>query len=599
MKKPAVIKAFISGFLVLLVTLSLLFVIVKSTLAAVDQNERWTDGNYELKAQHTGNNITITYVTGALPRYVGVPALTGTISGTTFTGTKHLIADECPSLDWDTPATGRVSADGNSIRVTFTNNNYHSETCETIANSEHEDSRTYTKISPQNTPTASVPTVKPSPTPTEIPLDLNGTWTAVNEVGTSFTFSGRHTGNNLTLQIIDSSDAIVKGSIGKTSFSGTISGHAVSGTHILIAYAPKCLGKYFTTDGSGTVAANGSSITIDYTNFKYNGDTCAKVPGSEFTGSITYVRKIVGQKSIPGKKAKEISPSPDVTKIIERPTEEPSIGVSSRDFAALARVNAEFQQAQAELEEIKKANDPRYAAKKDFADKRNAQPQTEPNTVPSTLDVIQERLGQTVDGSSVYLDIKDIYDQHVRGEKASYTGVSLITDVANGVIKFTDLTNKGVSAIDATSKTMIDTVGTGSLYLLPPVKLADMAATMPDRILNSLGFSEKSAPRQVSGFLKGNSPSAFIELSTDVMVETGNWTNLGGAIGSSWDDLKSAQGFGEKAQATLDLVGTAVGAVPVAIAMQLRDEVSTLFTAVKLGTGGAGNMVSSWLTYPN
>ena len=70
---------------------------------------------------------------------------------------------------------------------------------------------------------------------------------------------------------------------------------------------------------------------------------------------------------------------------------------------------------------------------------------------------------------------------------------------------------------------------------------------------------------------------------------------MGGAIGVAFDDFRNAQGFGEKLEATVGLVGTVVGAVPVAIVMNIRDNVSTVFTGFKTW----GNMVSNvsgWLT---
>lgn len=583
-------KIILSIFFVLL---SISFIADAPVFAA---EERWTDGNYELKAQRAGNSITIIYVTGGLPRYIGVAALAGTINGTTFTGTKHLFADECPSLDWDAPATGTVSADGNSISVTFTNSEYRTESCVRKENSEFEDSRTYTKISPQNTPAASTLTMKLSPTPTEAPLDLNGTWTAVNEKGTSFTLNGRHTGNSLSLQITDVSDDTIEDSIGKTSLSGTLSGHELSGTHILIAYAPKCLGKYFNTDVAGAVVADGSSITVSYTNFKYNVDTCAKVPGTEFQGSITYVRADKGQNPTSGKDVERVSPSPEITKIAE----DPPVGVSSKDFRELVRANAEYQKAKAELEEIKKANDPRWEEKKDFPDEYNSElDKVASQEVKDNLKIARTGLERIRDAASAYGDIKDIRDA-LGGDSGPYGRVSLASDLIGGATDFIDLIGDDVSVGDAAVKVGIDTVVPNALYTIPILKAADTVLNVPDKIANALGVGEDNWYRKNStGFLKDHSISSFVKLTTSAMIETGSWTNLGGALVMAWDDIKSAEGFGEKAQATLDLVGTAVGAVPVGLAMQLRDEVSTLFNVMKFSVSSAGNYVSSWFTLSN
>jgi len=81
------------------------------------------------------------------------------------------------------------------------------------------------------------------------------------------------------------------------------------------------------------------------------------------------------------------------------------------------------------------------------------------------------------------------------------------------------------------------------------------------------------------------------------MIKTDNWTNVGGALQVAWDDVQAAEGIGEKAKATLDLVGTAVGAIPVAIVMSIRDENFSRFFEVE----NAGNLISnisSWFTYP-
>ena len=124
-----------------------------------------------------------------------------------------------------------------------------------------------------------------------------------------------------------------------------------------------------------------------------------------------------------------------------------------------------------------------------------------------------------------------------------------------------------------------------------------MIATLPDDFLATFGIPKDNLIRVGTGFLADNSPSAFVEITTDAMIKTGNWTNVGGALQVAWDDVQAAEGIGEKAKATLDLVGTAVGAIPVAIVMSIRDEISAVFFEVE----NAGNLISnisSWFTYP-
>lgn len=589
-------KIILSFFFALL---SASFFVVTPVLAIVDQNERWVDGKFEYKVARTGNNIELTSTVPKIPRAAGIPNLVGKITGTTFSGKVYLVADDCPNLDGYVPASGTVSGDGSSITVIYNTTDYYYTNCVEKANSESEVTITYTKTSAQNSPSPQ----PSSPTPSKIPLNLNGIWTSVNEIGTSFTFSGRHAGNSLTMQITDASDAEIKDSIGKTSLSGTLSGHAFSGTQILIPYAPKCLGKYFNTDGTGTVATDGSYITISYTNFKYDGDTCAKIPGTEFSGSVTYVRANAEQKSTQSKDIKQVSPSPEITGTVEKPLEKPLVGVSSKDFRELVRVNAEFQQAQADLEKIKANKDQHWEDKKDFARQYKTQLeatsiqitekfQADRKNVEETLTILRTDLEQIRDLATVYGDIKDFREYLNGGKFDSYGGIAIVADVGNGITTYIDLIADGVSVEDATTKTTIDTLAPSMFYLFPPLKGADLAAKLPDDILGALGVPEDHWSREATGFLAKNSPSGFVELTTDTMIKTQNWTNMGGALQMAWEDMKTAEGFGEKLNATIDLIGTAVGAVPVAVALGVRD-------AVFSGSQAAVDYISSWFTYPN
>lgn len=561
---------------------SALIVFATPVLATVDLNERWTDGGgYEYKVQREGDTIKLTLIIPKQPRAAGIPSLVGTITGTTFTGQQYLLADDCPNLEGYVPASGSVSADGNSISVTYTSNDFYVTSC-TIKRS-FEDSNSYTKTSPQKSPTSNTSTQLTSPAPSEAPLNLNGTWTAVNSFGTTFTFSGHHSGNNLTLQITDASD--VKNSIGKTSLSGTLSGHSFNGTQILIAYAPECLDTYFNVDATGTVAADGSSIAVSLTNFRYDIGTCAKISGTEFASSITYVRASAGQNPIRGEDITQVDPSPDISKTVEKP----SVGVSSRDFQALVRANAEYQKAQADLEKIKADSDPRWVAKKDFVP-------TNTDSLDKTLEKVQGNLERIKDATSASQDVKEVYDFYKIGKFGEYTGLSFTADVANGVITFTDLVDRGVPVAHASTKAFIDTTAPTAFNLFPPLAALDKITTIPDRAMNAIGFNKKDPWRKyTTGLLKKyGSPSSFVETTTEAMVTTQNWLNFVGIYQEMINDVREAEGFGGKSLAVVEFTYTAIGSVPVAVAMSVKDKVETIISGGKSFV----NFVSSWFTYP-
>lgn len=550
---------------------------------AVNLNGTWLWEGNSFTGQTTGSSISIIGNNGR--------GFKGTVTGNIIKGKEYLVSDKCPNLNHDSPATGVISADGNSITVTFINNTYSLDECVDKPNTDFEDTHAYTRASAQNSPTAQP---SPSLTPTDTPLNLNGAWTTVNEKGTSFTFNGRHTGNSLSLQITDASDDIIKDSIGKTSLSGTLSGHEFSGTQILIPYAPKCLGKYFNTDGTGTVAADGSSITISFTNFRYDTDTCAKISGTEFQGSVTYVRANKGQNPTPGKDVEQAIPTPEITRIAE----EPSVGVSSKDFKALARANAEYQKAQAELEEVKKASDPRYEAKKDFASnydaafKGNEKQKEELAVLRADLETIHELVSKYKDFS----EIEETVESIKKGEIGNYGKMDFFTDAVKSFNDYHDLRSSGVSVKDAATKSTLDNFGSSVLTLIPVLKAIDLVATTPDFILGVFGVSENNWSRAyvTNGFIGKFAPSGVVKQTTDLMIED-DWADIGNALAYGWGKVQAADGIVETAKESGKLLAATVGAVPVAIAQGVSDIVGGGIAAAE----GVVDLIRSWFTWPN
>ncbi len=246
------------------------------------------------------------------------------------------------------------------------------------------------------------------------------------------------------------------------------------------------------------------------------------------------------------------------------PTEAPSVGVSSRNFLDLVKYHRQLQVAQANLDQIKTNNDPRWNDKKDYAANNQDVP-------PDKLLIARQGAEWVKDAASLYQDVKDFADYYKKGDLGEYTGTSLAIDVGNGLIDYMDMINDGVPPDLAATKAFIDTAAPNGFKAFPPLYAADKIATMPDAALGLLGISEQNGVRQVTGYLANNSPSEFIKLSTNAMVTTQNWTNLGAIVMSAVDDFNQADGPGEKLSAGVDLVGTAVGAVPVAAALGVKE----------------------------
>lgn len=280
-------------------------------------------------------------------------------------------------------------------------------------------------------------------------------------------------------------------------------------------------------------------------------------------------------------------------------TEQTEDGVSSKDLRALLRAMNEFQYAQAELEKVKAANNPAWIAKKDFANMYKEALEDVPSETELRLKSLRKKLEYIKDAAGAYQDIDD-FSNYLQGkgfEASSRAGK--VAEVGEGIITFLDLMNEGASFENAATKAAIDTIAPNMFYIFPPLKAADLVATLPDDIMGAIGIPKDHWSRTTTGYLAKNSPTAFVETTTSAMVKTDTWTNVGGAFQVAWDDLKSAEGLGGKAEATLGLVGTTVGAIPVAIAMRTRDQVVTAVEVFKLGAKGAGSFVSSLFTWPN
>ncbi len=192
----------------------------------------------------------------------------------------------------------------------------------------------------------------------------------------------------------------------------------------------------------------------------------------------------------------------------------------------------------------------------------------------------------------IYTNAKDLETFFEKGKFDAYSRASLAMDLGNGFITLMDELNKGTSFEDALAKATIDTAASAAFMLLPPLKAAEILATMPDAILKTLGFDDNSSVRAATKYVAEHSPSAFVKATTSAMIKTGSWDNVAGALSIAANDVRDAQGFGATVRETGNLIGTAVGAVPVAGAMVVRDGVDYVVTGVKVIFGG----IAGWFT---
>ena len=114
-------------------------------------------------------------------------------------------------------------------------------------------------------------------TPVSAALNLSGSWS-----GFGYSFQAQQSGNSLTLI---ATDGDIKG---KISFEGTITGNTVVGRQIIVARGCPNLERYITVNG--TISPDGNSITITYTNFKYDQNSCVSLSGDESQETGSYTR---------------------------------------------------------------------------------------------------------------------------------------------------------------------------------------------------------------------------------------------------------------------------------------------------------------------
>ncbi len=105
-----------------------------STVAApsggLNLNGMWkTEKGKTVEITHVGNGIVSRVRTSDDIFWIGKISFTGTLAGNNLTGNVLFRAERCPGLDRYAPASGSVSADGNTILLNSTAKYYNPETC--------------------------------------------------------------------------------------------------------------------------------------------------------------------------------------------------------------------------------------------------------------------------------------------------------------------------------------------------------------------------------------------------------------------------------------------------------------------------------------
>lgn len=413
---------------------------------------------------------------------------------------------------------------------------------------------------------------KPSTSNPQSSTNFTGAWSSDGK-----SYTSQQKGNTITILGDERPETPV--------FEGTITGNTVEGRQYLIADNCPNLDHYVAA--TGTISDDGTTITVTFTNPKYDLEGCFDIPGTERENTFSY------SKSSP-----EISTDVENEQMPEKSREKPSVGVSSKDFQALARANAQYQKAQADLEAIKKANDPRYEAKKDFPAEYNAafkgqeKLKSDLEILRADLETVHELFSKTND----LIEIEETIESIKKGEIGEYGKMDLFTDAVNSFNAYHDLRAKGVSAKDATTKATLDNFGTSALTLIPVIKAIDLFATTPDFILETFGVGEDNWSRKyVTGGVIGKfAPSGVVEQTTDLMIED-DWADIGNALAYGWGKVQSAEGIVDTTYEAGKLLAGTIGAVPVAIAQGISDVVGG---SIAVGEGIV-DFVSSWFTYPN
>lgn len=96
----------------------------------LDLNGMWrTEKGKLVELRHVGNGVAATIKESDDITWIGKVSFTGTLEGNSLTGTALFRAEKCPGLDRQSPASGSVSADGNTILLNSTAKYYNPETC--------------------------------------------------------------------------------------------------------------------------------------------------------------------------------------------------------------------------------------------------------------------------------------------------------------------------------------------------------------------------------------------------------------------------------------------------------------------------------------
>lgn len=146
---------------------SILFLLISAGgvhAQTIDLSGEWlSKEGLHFKAQQSGNTISL-IGTSSEPLWGGITALTGTITGKTFSGRQYLMAYGCRGLDNTVPATGTVSE--NTIAVNFTNWRYEKDNCVRLTDKDFADTETYTHTANRSPAPTAASITKPTPSPT-------------------------------------------------------------------------------------------------------------------------------------------------------------------------------------------------------------------------------------------------------------------------------------------------------------------------------------------------------------------------------------------------------------------------------------------------